>query len=475
MFFRRTKIVATFGPAIASPEKLSRLIRAGANVIRLNFSHGSQESHGESIRLIRELAKKEGKTVAILQDLQGPKVRIGPLKAPFYHLRRNTSFSLFSDLVQGTNIAASVDYPLLHKKVHPNDQILINDGKIALKVQEVKGREILCRVVEGGILESQKGVNVPGRELGFPALTEKDRRDLAFGLKQGVDYIALSMVRTAEDILEVKRLARKASHWIPVIAKLEQAMAINNLEEIMSAADGVMVARGDLGVEIPLERVPLLQKKIIKMANMAHIPVITATQMLDSMIENTRPTRAEVSDVANAILDGTDAVMLSGETASGKYPIRAVQMMSRIIITTEKQLAPIKYLSKKGVPIPDAVSQAACLLASQMDAKAIVTSTLSGGSALRLSKYRPVVSVFAFTPLPEVARRMSLYWGVSPHNMTMLKGEEDLFLEMIKEVREGKLVKKGDLCVMVSQSPREQTRSQQTVPTDLIKVHQMEA
>lgn len=471
---RRAKIVATLGPSSSTEMVLSRLIRAGVDVIRLNFSHGSREEHGKTIARIRRLERKNRRPIAIIQDLQGPKIRIGPLKTDACLLKRNTTFRLLSEPIPGDSNAASTDYPFLYKKVQPGDAILINDGRIILRVVGIKQKEIACRVVEGGLLQTHKGVNVPGRDLGFPALTAKDQSDLAFGLARGVDYIALSMVRTEKDIFAVQRLIQKQGKRVPVIAKLEQAMAIQHLKGILAVADGVMVARGDLGVEIPLEQVPLLQKKIIKMANNARIPVITATQMLESMIEHARPTRAEVSDVANAIFDGTDAVMLSGETAAGKYPVKTVKIMSRIITTTEAQLPTIRHLVEKGLPIPEAVSRAACHLASQMDAKAIVTSTLSGGSALRLSKYRSPIPIIAFTPNPDIQRRMCLYWGVDPYGMPMLKQDEDLFQEMLKEVRSEKMAKQGDLFVMVSQSPGTRLKSGQTTPTDLIKVHQME-
>lgn len=348
MLKRRAKIVATLGPSTLSEERLIQLISVGVDVIRLNFSHGDQQGHGEAIIRVRRIAEKMEKTVAIIQDLQGPKVRIGPLKEPAYRLKKNANITILSQSCIGDASTASSDYPLLYKKVKANDTILINDGHIILKVLIIKQKNIFCRVVEGGILSPNKGVNVPGRELGFPTLTPKDRSDLAFGLKHGVDYVALSMVRTKEDVLAVKRFIKKAGQSTPVIAKLEQAMAIDHLGGIMASADGVMVARGDLGVEIPLEKAPILQKKIIKSANQAQIPVITATQMLESMITNTRPTRAEVSDVANAILDGSDAVMLSAETASGKHPIKSVQMMSRIISETEAEMRfPDRPLEKK--------------------------------------------------------------------------------------------------------------------------------
>jgi len=470
---RRAKIVCTLGPATASEEMISRLIGAGADVIRLNFSHGEQEEHGLAIARIRRIAEKKGKPIAILQDLQGPKVRIGPLKEKSYRLKKNALLVITKRPIVGTDAAVSTTYPSLYEKVRPGDQILINDGHIELRVMEVKDGNIECKVIEGGILEPHKGVNVPGRDLGFPAMTVKDRKDLEFGLKQGVDYVALSMVRTAQDILSIKRLIRKHHKAVPVIAKLEQAMAIQHLDEILAVADGVMVARGDLGVEIPLEQVPLLQKEIIKKANAAHIPVITATQMLESMIENPRPTRAETSDVANAIFDGTDAVMLSAETAAGKYPVEAVRMMARIIGAAERRPPSAESFPKEHLSVPEAVSKAACHLASEMNAKAIVTSTLSGGAALRLSKYRPPMPILAFTPHPEIERRMNLYWGVSSQPMSMLKESDDLFKAMVDCLGVGKLAKRGELMVMVSQSFRPGVPRDGTAPTDLIKVHQV--
>lgn len=471
---RKAKIICTLGPATSSEEMISQLVQAGADVFRLNFSHGLQEEHAESIRRIRRVSEKTGKPTAIIQDLQGPKIRIGQLKEEAYRLKRNASFVIKKRPIQGTASAASSDYPALSDKVHRNDQILINDGQINLRVLKVKDGDIYCRVVEGGILKPHKGINVPGRELGLKSLNAKDRSDLAFGLAHGVDYIAVSMVRTAQDIILVKRLIQKHGSNVPVIAKLEQAMAIEHLDEIMTAADGVMVARGDLGVEIPLERVPLLQKEIIKKANHVHIPVITATQMLESMIEQARPTRAEVSDVANAVFDGTDAVMLSAETASGKYPLKAVKMMSRTILAAEGRPPDLPVPSMGELSLPEAVSNAACHLASQMDAKALVTSTLSGGSALRLSKYRPKAPILAFTPDPEVERRMSLFWGVSPQRMSMLKAVDDIFDKMVHEIERGKLAKRGDLLVMVSQSPRHGLKERGGAPTDHIKIHHLE-
>jgi pyruvate kinase len=464
---KRTKIVCTLGPATASEEMIARLIAAGADVIRLNFSHGLQKEHGEAIQRIRRISEKKGKPVAILQDLQGPKIRVGELREGEYRLRKGGALVITSEPIIGTGERISTDYPLLYKKVRPGDLILMNDGQIALRVVKIEQGNIHCRVIEGGTLQPHKGVNVPGRELGLPSFTAKDRNDLEFGLSHGVDYIALSMVRSAQDIISVKRLISMRKKDVPVIAKLEQAQAIGQLDEILKVADGVMVARGDLGVEIPLEQVPLLQKKIIKKANEAHVPVITATQMLESMIEHPRPTRAETSDVANAIWDGTDAVMLSAETASGKYPVEAVKTMARIIAAAEADPAlydvPLRRLS-----VAKAVSAAACQLASQMNAKAIVTSTLTGASALRLSKFRPQIPIIAFTPHLEIERRMSLYWGVTSRSMPMLKTSDDIFKEFVKGITAGRLARRGDLLVMVSKSPLSGL-----APNDLIKIHQV--
>lgn len=471
---RRSKIVCTLGPATESEAMIARLIEAGADVIRLNFSHGDYEGHGKAIERIRRIAGRHGKAVAILQDLQGSKIRIGLLKEPVYRLKKGDSFTLFGTSVAGDCDGASTNHNSLYKRVSPGNLILLNDGQIVLCVRKISGKDIICRVIEGGMLSPHKGVNVPGQELGVSALTRKDWNDLQFGLDHGVDFVALSMVKSAKEILAVKKFIKKVGTstaegtTTAVIAKLELAVAILNLDEIIKAADGVMVARGDLGVDLPPEQVPLLQKEIIRRANSAQIPVITATQMLESMITQTRPTRAEASDVANAVLDGTDALMLSGETATGTYPIEAVQMMDRIILAAERQPQVTDTRITTGLSVSEAVSKAACLLAREMNATAIVTSTLSGAAALRLSKYRPQVSIIAFTLSEEIKRRMSLYWGVLAHSISKQLTGEDIFKEMIREVRRENLAKKGDLLVLVSQSPKVET-----IPTDLIKVYQM--
>jgi pyruvate kinase len=465
---RRSKIVCTLGPATESKANIASLIEAGVDMIRLNFSHGDQQGHGKAIERIRRIANRMGKAVAILQDLQGSKIRIGLLKEPCYRLKKGSSFTLFGTQVVGDCEGASTSHPRLYKRVCSGDIILLNDGQVVLCVREISGKNIVCQVIEGGILAPSKGVNVPGKNLGVSAMTQKDWNDLKFGLEHGVDFVALSMVKSAKEILSVKKFIKEAGKTTVVIAKLELAVAILNLDEIIKAADGVMVARGDLGVDLPPEQVPLLQKEIIRRANIAQIPVITATEMLESMITQARPTRAEASDVANAVLDGTDALMLSGETATGAYPIEAVRMMDRIIVAAEQQPQVTDTKIATGLSVSEAVSKSACLLAREMNATAIVTSTLSGAAALRLSKYRPPVPIIAFTPSAEMQRRMSLYWGVSAHFIAKQRNGEDIFQEMIQTLQSGNLAKKGDLLVLVSQSPKAET-----IPTNLIKVHQM--
>jgi len=465
---RRAKIIATIGPATASEEKIKALIDAGVNIFRLNFSHGLHETHGNAIMRIRLLAEKKEKPVAILQDLQGAKIRIGALKEPGYRLKKGASFTLLSEAVIGDGNSASTNYLRLHEEVSKGDSILLNDGHIALSVQSITNRKIHCRVVEGGLLEPYKGVSVPGKALGIPALTLKDRDDLRFGLTQGVDYIAISMVQTANDILLVKKIIKKAGKATPVIAKLERAVAIANLDEILRVADGVMVARGDLGTDLHPEQVPLVQKEIIRRANLVQVPVITATQMLESMVSNTRPTRAEASDVANAVLDGTDALMLSAETATGLHPVDTVKMMARIIVAAEKELPVLSPTITQGLSLSEAISRAACLLAVEMNAKAIVTSSLSGAAALRLSKYRSSIPIIAFTPSAEIQRRTALYWGVEAHRILKTTSEDNIFNEMIEEIRAKRLAKKGDRLVLITQSPKVAT-----TPTDSIKVYLM--
>ncbi|MCX5911174.1 MAG: pyruvate kinase [Deltaproteobacteria bacterium] len=453
---RKTKIVCTLGPASQSEKVLGGLIGAGMDMARLNFSHGTHESQAQVFRRLRRLAKKAGKPIPVLQDLQGPKIRTGLVQGGSAALRPRDSFILTTRKVLGTKSMASTTYPNLPHDVKAGDTILVGDGYLRLRVEIVKGFEVYTKVVEGGILKSHMGINLPGVDLSTPSLTRKDREDLAFGLSLGVDYVGMSFVRRAEDIETLKRAMARLGREVPVIAKLERPEAIANLSSILDKADGVMVARGDLGVEMPLAQVPIYQKEIIKQANQKKRLVITATQMLESMIENSKPTRAEVSDVANAIFDGTDAVMLSGETASGKYPVQAAATMAAIASTAESHpLFQARFepgLSLRD-PIPDAVAQAAVQAAERTGAKAIVAFSQSGMTALFVSKYRPSTPVIGFTPHEGVCRRMGLFWGVLPRIMRPISGTDRLIDEVEKNLLQGKQVKKGDRIVVLMGAP----------------------
>ncbi|MEL6334699.1 MAG: pyruvate kinase, partial [Cyanobacteria bacterium J06626_26] len=415
---RRTKIVATIGPATRDPDTLRSIIEAGATTLRLNFSHGTHDDHQRSIRLIRQISFELNQPVGILQDLQGPKIRLGRFEDGSIHLNKGDAFTLTSHSVPGTQTISSVTYEPLAREVPAGSTILLDDGRVEMRVESVnpEAGELHCRVMVEGVLSNNKGVNFPGVYLSIKALTDKDRKDLVFGLNQGVDWVALSFVRNPQDVLEIKELIANAGKRIPVIVKIEKHEAIEQMDAILSLSDGVMVARGDLGVELPAEEVPILQKRLIETSNRLGIPVITATQMLDSMASNPRPTRAEVSDVANAILDGTDAVMLSNETAVGKYPVEAVATMARIALRTEKETIAAKVLESVGSPrsIPNAISQAVARIASQLKASAIMTLTKTGATARNVSKFRPETPILAVTPHVDVSRQLQLVWGVRP-------------------------------------------------------------
>jgi len=428
---RCTKIVATFGPASQDEATIRHLLAAGVNVARLNFSHGSHSDHAESIRLLREIASRQSKPLCILQDLQGPKMRTGELVGGQMTLTPGQPLTVTIQPIPGENQVVSVDFPGLPQNVEPGSRILLDDGSMELVATAVFPDRVETRVVVGGVLKPNKGINLPGNRIAIAALTEKDKADLAFGLDQGVDAIALSFVQSKDDILLLRQYIQRLKPGcadIPIIAKLERPQALENLDEIIETADGVMVARGDLGVEMSPEAVPIAQKQIIECANRHGKVVITATQMLESMIQNPRPTRAEASDVANAILDGTDAVMLSGETAVGKYPVRAVQMMSAIIMQAEQHLARWGHWQGKfepSSPKDDAyyVTLAACELAHDRNVAAIAVFTQSGRTAQLMSKARPEVPILAFTPREETYRRLALWWGVEsylvPHASTI--------------------------------------------------------
>lgn len=465
---RRTKIVATIGPATSSPEVLRELIEAGATTLRLNFSHGTHDDHQRNIRLIRQISFELNQPVGILQDLQGPKIRLGKFENGSITLQKGDPFILTSNQVVGTQEISSITYETLAEEVPAGAVILLDDGRVEMVVEKVdlKQRELHCRVVVGGVLSNNKGVNFPGVYLSIRAMTDKDRKDLMFGLDQGVDWVALSFVRNPQDVLEIKELISSAGKNVPVIAKIEKHEAIDQMEAVLSICDGVMVARGDLGVELPAEDVPILQKRLIATANRLGIPVITATQMLDSMVNNPRATRAEISDVANAIIDGTDAVMLSNETAVGKFPVQAVETMARIACRIEQEISLVRPLENvPGRSIPNAISQAVGQIAETLQAAAIMTLTKTGATARNVSKFRPRKPILAITPHVDVARQLQLVWGVKPLLVLDLPSTGQTFQAAINVAQEKALLFQGDLVVMTAGALQGVAGS-----TDLIKV-----
>lgn len=465
---RRTKIVATIGPATSSPEVLRELIEAGATTLRLNFSHGTHDDHQRSIRLIRQISFELNQPVGILQDLQGPKIRLGRFADGSIALNKGDRFILTSHQIPGTQHISSVTYEPLADEVPLGAIVMLDDGRVEMQVEAIDrtSRELHCSVTVGGVLSNNKGVNFPGVYLSIKALTDKDRKDLMFGLDQGVDWVALSFVRNPQDVLEIKELISSAGKNVPVIAKIEKHEAIEQMEAVLSLCDGVMVARGDLGVELPAEEVPLLQKRLIATSNRLGIPVITATQMLDSMVHSPRPTRAEISDVANAILDGTDAVMLSNETAVGKYPIQAVETMARIARRIEQDQPPNRHAEGgAGRSIPNSISQAVGRIAEQLNAAAIMTLTKTGATARNVSKFRPHKPILAITPHVDVARQLQLVWGVKPLLVLDLPSTGQTFQAALNVAQEKLLLREGDLVVMTAGTLQGVSGS-----TDLIKV-----
>jgi len=459
----KTKIVCTLGPSSNKVETLVQLIHSGMDVVRLNFSHGTHEDHLLTLQNVFEAVKRTGEQLAVLQDLQGPKIRIGDLSVPFIEMKQGGTFTLTTDSVQGSAGRVSTTYANLTRDVHPGDKILLDDGKIRLRVLEVKKNDVVCEVVVGGILSANKGINLPGVSVSAPSFTAKDLRDLEFGLKHDIDYVALSFVRTADDIRELRKVIIERiekGRFLPIIAKIEKPQAVTNIDGIIAEADGIMIARGDLGVELPPEDVPILQKMIIKKCNEAGKPVIIATQMLESMINSPTPTRAEASDVANAVVDGGDAVMLSGETSVGKYPIEAVQIMERIIRKVESErLGQERVLDRtQGVVESrlDALGRAACVLAEQMNAAAIVVVTHTGQTARVISRYRPHPRIIAITDRVKILRRLQLIWGV--RGMVIeddeLNKDSDKALDIIQQrlISSG-MIMRGDYVVMLAGQP----------------------
>src|SRR6266567_2052 len=460
---RRTKIVCTIGPASNSQEKLEQLMRAGMNVARLNFSHGTHDEHALVIERVRVIAARLGCSIAILQDLQGPKIRTGTLQCcQPVRLLDGAALTVTTRPIVGDAQVVSTTYKQLPEDIKAGDRILLDDGLIELCALGANATDVHCQVVHGGLLKEHKGINLPGVAVSAPALTEKDRDDLRFGLLHDVDYVALSFVRRPEDVLEAKEYIRsfllergekQAQAAPPLIAKLEKPEAIARLDEILDVVDGVMVARGDLGVEMPLEKVPLIQKRIISRCNDLGLPVITATQMLESMITNPRPTRAEASDVANAILDGTDAVMLSAETAAGAYPVEAVQMMVRIAQETEAGNGTARQPQCKRLTQAHAVSHAARALTEEASVQAIVVFTRSGISAHLISKDRPRTPILAYTPSERVYRRLALWWGVWPHHIAMQGTTEELIALVERRLQEDNLIQRGEHVVIMGGMP----------------------
>jgi pyruvate kinase len=464
---RRTKIVATIGPATESPEMLRRLIAAGATTFRLNFSHGDHEDHAARIATIRQVAHELGVHIGILQDLQGPKIRLGRFDGGPITLASGDPFTLTSREVACNQSIATVTYGRLAEEVTSGSRILLDDGRVEMVVEEVDlpSQTLHCRVTVGGVLSNNKGVNFPDVQLSIRALTDKDRSDLAFGLKQGVDWVALSFVRNPSDMQEIRELIRSHGYSTPVVAKIEKFEAIDSIDAILPLCDGVMVARGDLGVEMPAEEVPLLQKDLIRKANSLGIPVITATQMLDSMVSCPRPTRAEVSDVANAILDGTDAVMLSNESAVGDYPVEAVATMAQIARRIERDYPRRVLDSHMATTIPNAICQAVSSIARQLNAAAILPLTKTGSTARSVSKFRPSTPILAITSDVDVARQLQLVWGVNPLLIQEQSSSGRTFSVAMAEAQAMGLLHDGDLVVQTAGTLEGVSGS-----TDLVKV-----
>jgi pyruvate kinase len=455
MISRHSKIVCTIGPSTRSARMIRKLLQAGMDVARLNFSHGTHEEHAQSMSLLREAAAAMKKPIAILADLQGPKIRTGSLAGGgTVLLRAGQRFVITTAKVLGDSTRVNTTFHPMPREVKRGDRILLSDGLIELRVESTNHHEVICQVANGGLLGENKGINLPGIKLRVPALTQKDRIDLRFALSQAADYIAVSFVRRPEDVALAKTLVKRAKKDTPVIAKLEKPEAIENLEEILRVADGVMVARGDLGVEMSPESVPVVQKNIIARARENRRPVITATQMLESMTENPRPTRAEASDVANAIFDGSDAVMLSAETATGKYPVEAVSMMSRIIEEAEASIQEFpRPAGTERLKVAETVAELVCHASRELHMKVIAVFTHSGFTARLVSRYRPLVPIVAFSPEVATRRRMALLWGVTPHSIADIKKIDALPAIAEKRLLEERLVKKGDVIGIVAGTP----------------------
>jgi pyruvate kinase len=469
---RRAKIVCTLGPSSSSEDRIRQLLLLGMDVARLNFSHGSHDEHLQRIRTLRKVASELGRTVCVLQDLQGPKIRTGALRGHQpVELLPGSRIIITNREVEGTSELLGTTFKTLAREAEVGSRILLSDGRLSLKVLKVRGDDVICEVVDGGMLGEHQGINLPGAVLSLPSLTRKDKKDLAFGLSVPVDAIAISFVRSAADVRAVKKIVAAAGRDTPVIAKLEKPQAIENLEEILEIADAVMVARGDLGVEVPPEKVPVIQRHVIRRAAHWSKPVITATQMLDSMMQNPRPTRAEASDVANAVYNGTDAVMLSGETASGKYPCEAVSMMVRIVLEAEadmRRMTAPRRRELRRLTIPQAICESVAHIAEELNMRGIAVFTATGNTAGLISKHRPRAEVYAFSHVPEVCNRLNLYWGVRPVPIHEPRSVEAMIDAAEVELRRAKVAHTDDIVALVAG-----TRMGATGSTNFIRLHRI--
>ncbi len=473
-YMKKTKIVCTVGPATESREIMGKLIDAGMDIMRVNFSHGTHEEHKSKMDTLKELRKEKGRHIAIMLDTKGPEIRTGVFEKPAV-LEQGQRFVLTSRDITGSSEGCSVSYKDFARVVSVGGRIMIDDGLIELKVESIDGDDVNCVVINSGAVTSKKGINLPGVRTNLPAITEKDKADLIFGAECGVDFVAASFVRRADDVREIRKvLDENGGQEIRIIAKIENQEGVENIQEIIKEADGIMVARGDMGVEIEPEQIPLIQKKIIKICNREGKPVITATQMLDSMMRNPRPTRAEVADVANAVLDGTDCVMLSGETAAGKYPVASVEMMKNIVIATEKALDYNSILERnkeyQAEDITNAIGYATCIVAVNLKAKAILVASASGFAGRMVSKFRPKTPIIVTTTSEITARRLAATWGVYSVTISEHKDEEEIYRQSIKAALAGTdWLKKGDKVIFTAGFPFGKSGS-----TNMMKIHTVE-
>ena len=473
---KKTKIICTMGPNTNDAGLMRALVQNGMDIARFNFSHGDHEEQKARMDMLKKIREEENKPVAILLDTKGPEIRTGILKdGKKINLQAGNLFTLTTEDIVGDESKVSITYAGLVEDVQVGSTILVDDGLIGLKVKEKKGKEIVCTVINGGELGERKGVNVPNVPVRLPAITDKDREDIRFGVEQEIDFIAASFVRNAECILEIKAFLRECgAPYIPIIAKIENAEGIKNIDEIIRCADGIMVARGDLGVEIPAEEVPYLQKMMIQKCNDNYKPVITATQMLDSMIRNPRPTRAEVTDVANAVYDGTDAVMLSGETAQGKYPVEALQMMVHIVENTEEHLDYETLLKKaeehRMKSTSSALGHATVTTANNLSAKCIITPSVSGATARVVSKFKPRTEIIGVTPNEATLRRMQIYWGVRPLKSIEFSTTEDICNGAIELVCAKQIAESGDIIVLTAGIPSPNVQAQKTSVSNIMRI-----